>query len=99
MTTLYVRNGTEFREATREEILSHISDAETPQGFHLRHLLADTHGGVRIKGRWFELAGFSVGARVSVRVSRKRLVIEVPQEPTQLPPRHYRRPAQAISLL
>ena len=64
-----------------------------PDCVDLRHLLVGTHGDLRIKGRWFELAGFSIGARVSVRVSRKRLIIEVVKEPPEVPPRrHYRRP-------
>jgi len=50
MTTLYVRNGAEFREATREEILSHSTGTESPQSFHLRHLLVGTHGDLRIGG-------------------------------------------------
>jgi len=98
MTTLYVRDGAEFREATREEILSHSTGTENSQGFHLRHLLVGTYGDLRIGGRWFELAGFSVGARVSVRVSRKRLIIEVAQEPPQAPHREYRRPARPAPL-
>jgi hypothetical protein len=65
------------------------SASETP---HVRHLLVGTHGDLRIKGRWFELAGFSIGSRVSVRVSRKRLLIEVVKEPPEEPPRRsYRR--------
>jgi len=99
MTTLYVRNGTEFRKATPEEILSHPTVTESPQSFHLRHLLVGTHGDLRITGRWFERAGFSIGARVSVRVFRKRLVIDVAQEPLQVPPRQYRRSLEVTSLL
>jgi len=65
-----------------------------PDTTDVRHLLVGTHGDLRIKGRWFERAGFSIGARVSVRVSRKRLVIEVVKEPPEPPTRrHYRRPA------
>jgi len=99
MTTLYVRNGAEFREATREEILSHSIGTQSPQSFHLRHLLVSTHGNLRIGGRWFDLAGFSLGARVSVRVCQKRLIIELVQEPPPVPPRQYRRPAGVTPLL
>src|SRR5579872_1294096 len=100
MSTLYVHTGTEFREATFEEIASHptvtarLPDPENernPHGVHVRHLLVGGHQNLRIQGRWFERAGFSIGARVSVRVFRKRLIIEVVQEPPQITPRYYRR--------
>ena len=102
MSTLYIHTGTEFRPATNEEISSHPaatarpseSDNERdPHSFHVRHLLVGTHQDLRIKGRWFERAGFAIGARVSVRVFRKRLIIDVVQEPPQITPRRYRRSA------
>src|SRR5690242_11623751 len=92
MSTLYVRNGTEFREATAEEISSQPTLAtKNPQVFHVRHLLVGTHQDLRIQGRWFERAGFSIGARVSVRVFNKRLIIDVVQEPPQVAHGRYRR--------
>jgi len=102
MSTLYIRNETGYREATTDEISSHptvtelLSELESernPHSFHVRHLLVGTHQDLRIQGRWFERAGFSIGARVSVRVLRKRLIIDVVQEPPQLTPRHHRRSA------
>jgi len=87
MTTLYIRDGDKFREATTEEILSY-HDSTHP--LHLRHLLVGTHQDIRLQGRWLERAGFSTGARVSVQVFRKRLIIDVVQEPSQIRPRHYR---------
>jgi hypothetical protein len=102
MATLYVRNGTEFREATPEEISSHAAVADRTRSsegetnlstFKTRHLLVSTYGDLRIGGRWFELAGFSSGARVSVQVFGKRLVIDVIQEPLKVTPRQYRRSA------
>jgi hypothetical protein len=105
MSILYVRNGTEYREATDEEISSHAtvtpgpSDPENnrnPHSFHVRHLLVGTHRDLRIKGRWLERAGFSIGAQVSVRVFRKRLTIDVVQEPPQIVRRHYRGKAAPV---
>src|SRR6476659_1776434 len=94
MSTLYVRDGTEFREATDEEVSSHPAVAtRSPHSFHVRHLLVGTHQDLRIQGRWFEHAGFSIGARVSVRVFKKRLIIDVVQEPPQITHRRYRRTA------
>lgn len=87
MTTLYIRDGDEFREATTEEISSH-HDATHP--LHMRHLLVGTHQDIRLQGRWLERAGFSTGARVSVQVFRKRLIFDVVQEPPQIGPRRYR---------
>ena len=44
---------------------------------------------IRITGRWVEEAGFSVGAEVSVEVSRGRIVIEpaLPEEYEVSPPK------------
>src|SRR3569833_2255590 len=90
MSTLYIRTGTEFRVATEEEISAHpilnarlssLENLRDPHSFHVRHLLVGTHRDLRIQGRWFERAGFSIGARVSVRVLRKRLIIDVVQDP------------------
>ena len=104
MSTLYVRNGTEFREATTEEILSHPAVATLKSETvlpttHMRHLLVGTHGDLRIKGRWFECAGFAIGAQVRLRVFRKRLVIDVVKEPPETRPRFYRSRAQPTSLI
>jgi hypothetical protein len=106
MSTLYVRSGTEFREATTEEISSHpaviallpeLENERNPHSFHVRHLLVGTHQDLRIQGRWFERAGFPIGTRVSVRVLRKRLIVDVVQEPPQVAPRRYRRSAPSES--
>ena len=100
MSTLYVRNGTEFREATLEEISSHptvtallsgLENERNAHSFHVRHLLVGGHKDLRIKGQWLERAGFAIGARVSVRVLKKRLIIDVVQEPPQITPPRYRR--------
>jgi hypothetical protein len=104
MTTLYVRNGTDFREATTEEILSHSAVTKLESNTispttHIRHLLVGTHGDLRIKGRWFELAGFAIGAQVRLRVFKKRLVIDVVKEPPETRPRYYRGRAAAAPLL
>ena len=97
MSTLYIHNGPEYREATAEEISSHptltalLETERTPHTFHIRHLLVGSHKDLRIKGLWLERVGFAIGARVSVRVLRKRLIIDVVQEPPQITPPRYRR--------
>jgi len=88
MSTLNMHSGDEFRKATVDEIPSHHT-ATHP--LNTRHLLVGTHQDLRIKGRWFERAGFSIGARVRVQVFKKRLIIDVVQEPPQISPRQYRR--------
>jgi hypothetical protein len=107
MKTLYIRNGTEFREATPEEILAHstvtarLSELENdtrPRTFHVRNLLVGADHDLRIKGRWFELAGFSRGARVSVQVFTKRLIIDLVQEPAKFSRHHYFVSTQQLSM-
>lgn len=67
-----------------------MSTVHIPQASQIRYLLVGTHQDLRIKGRWFERAGFFIGARVSVQVFEKRLIIDVIEEPAPIKPRRYR---------
>jgi hypothetical protein len=107
MSTLYIHTDTEFREATDDEVTSHpavtahlpeLENERTPRSIHVRHLLVTYYRELRIKGRWLERAGFSIGSRVSVRVLRKRLIIDVEQEPRAEALRHERRNERSGSL-
>ena len=55
----------------------------TSEKFESRHLTVSDcptsqHGAfIRIMGRWVESAGFTIGSKVNVEVSRGRLVIEL----------------------
>ena len=107
MTTLYVRDRAHFREATTRgnpwtpavtDGLSELAKDAIPGTFHVRNLLVGSDSDLRIKSRGFELAGFSRGARVSVRVFKKRLVIDVVQELFMSVPHHFRASTLQISL-
>ncbi len=87
MSALNMRSGDELGQAAIDEIPSRHT-ATHP--LNMRHLLVGTHQDLRIKGRWFERAGFSIGTRVRVLVFKKRLIIDVVQEPLQISPRQYR---------
>jgi hypothetical protein len=50
---------------------------------HHRHLPIAPMPFLRLRGRWLDQAGFTIGAPVRVEVSAGRLIVEVIDEPAQ----------------